>query len=125
MTNAAQAPSSGVVLIVENNVLLRLTIASSLRQNGFEVLEAANAAEALTVLNSVAVDALISDIDMPGNMDGLSLAQWVHRHRLDTKIILTSEVSQSLGEAEQYASFLAKPYDSEDVQQLLRQVLWH
>jgi len=125
MTNEAQAPSSGVVLIVEDDTLLRLAIASSLRQNGFEVLEAANAAEAVTILNSVAVDALISDINMPGNMDGLSLARWVHRHQLDTKIILTSASSQSLGEAEQYVSFLAKPYDGEDIQQLLRQVLWH
>jgi two-component system, response regulator PdtaR len=123
MTSKAEASSSGVVLIVEDDVLLRLITASSLRQAGFEVLEAANAAEASRVLSSVAVDALISDVNMPGRMNGLELAQWIHRRGLDTRIILTSGESQSLGEVEQYASFLAEPYDSEEVQQLLRQVL--
>ena len=47
----------------------------------------------------------------------------MHRRRLDTKIILTSAARQAMGEAEQYASFLAKPYDGEQVRQLLRQVL--
>jgi two-component system, response regulator PdtaR len=125
MSREPPAPTSGVVLIVEDDVLLRLVTAASLRQAGFEVLEAANAQEAVTVLNSVTVDAMISDVNMPGGMNGLGLARWIHQRRLDTKIILTSATDQSLGEAEEYASFLAKPYDSEDVQQLLRRVLWH
>src|SRR5262247_906112 len=79
MTSEPGAPSSGVVLIVEDDVLLRLITAADLRHAGFEVLEAANAAEALTVLNSVAVDALISDVNLPGNLNGLGLAHWVHR----------------------------------------------
>jgi hypothetical protein len=56
-------------------------------------------------------------------LNGLGLAHWVHRRRLDTKIILTSASGQALGETEQYASFLAKPYGSEEVRQLLRQML--
>ena len=123
MTSEPGAPSSGVVLIVEDDVLLRLITASDLRHAGFEVLEAANAAEALTVLNTIAVDALISDVNLPGNLNGLGLAHWVHRRRLDTKIILTSASEQALGETEQYASFLAKPYGSEEVRRLLRQML--
>ena len=81
MTSEPGAPSSGVILIVEDDVLLRLITASDLRHADFEVLEAANAAETLTVLNTVAVDALISDVNLPGDSNGLGLAQWAQRRR--------------------------------------------
>ena len=123
MTGNEAARHSGVVLIVEDDVLLRLATASDLREAGFEVLEAANAEEAMRVLRSIPVDALISDVNLPGNLKGLGLAHWVQRRQLDTKIILTAAAGQAMDEAEQYASFLAKPYDCEEVRQLLRQVL--
>ena len=81
-----QSSSAPVVLVVENDVLLRLVTASNLRDAGFEVIEAADSAEAVLVLDSMPVDALFSDIDMPRRMDGLALAQWVHQRRLDTRI---------------------------------------
>ena len=112
-----------VVLIVENDVLLRLVTASNLRDAGFEVIEAANPAEALRILDCIPVDVLFSDIDMPGNMDGLALAQWVHRSQADTRIILTSGAAKAPGDVEEYASFLPKPYAEKDVERLLRSVL--
>jgi CheY-like chemotaxis protein len=118
-----QSSSAPVVLVVENDVLLRLVTASNLRDAGFEVIEAADSAEAVLVLDSMPVDALFSDIDMPGRMDGLALAQWVHQRRLDTRIILTSGGERALGAAEEYASFLPKPYADADVEHLLRSVL--
>jgi len=118
-----QSPTAPVVLVVEDDVLLRLVTAGSLREAGFEVLEAANSAEAMLVLASMPVDALFSDIDMPGKMDGLALAQWMRQRRLDTKIILTSGVARALGGAEEYGSFLPKPYADTDVEHLLRSVL--
>jgi CheY-like chemotaxis protein len=120
-----QLPSepSPVILVVEDDVLLRLTIAGSLRDAGFEVLEAANAAEAVQVLKCIPVDALFSDIDMPGRMDGCALAQWVHQRELNVRIILTSGPDRPLGEAGEYVSFLSKPYGSDDVEHLLRSVL--
>ncbi len=120
-----QSPSEPVpaILIVEDDVLLRLTIAGSLRDAGFEVLEAANAAEAVQILKCVPVDALFSDIDMPGRMDGCALAQWVHQHDLKVRIILTSGPDRTLGEAGEYVSYLSKPYASHEVEHLLRSVL--
>ena len=118
-----QLPAAPVVLVVENDVLLRLVTAGSLREAGFEVLEAANSAEAMLVLASMPVDALFSDIDMPGKMDGLALAHWVRQRRLDTRIILTSGGERALGSAKEYASFLAKPYADTDIEHLLRSVL--
>ena len=118
-----QSRPAPVVLVVEDDVLLRLVTAGSLREAGFEVLEAANAAEAVQVLKCIPVDALFSDIDMPGRMDGLALAQWVRQRNLDTRIILTSGVARALGGAEEYGSFLPKPYADTDVEHLLRSVL--
>ena len=118
-----QSPATPVVLIVEKDVLLRLVTASNLRDAGFEVIEAANGAEALRVLDCIRVDVLFSDIDMSGKIDGLALAKWVHRSQADTRIILTSGAAGALGGAGDYASFLAKPYANKDVEQLLRSVL--
>jgi CheY-like chemotaxis protein len=101
-----QSSAAPVVLIVENDVLLRLVTASNLRDAGFEVLEAANSAEAIRILDCIPVDALFSDTDMPGTMDGLALAKLVHQRRVDTRIILTSGTARALGGAREYASFL-------------------
>jgi DNA-binding NtrC family response regulator len=118
-----QSSATPVVLIVENDVLLRLVTASNLREAGFEVIEAANPVEALRVLDCIPVDVLFSDIDIPGNIDGLALAQWVHRSQVDTRIVLTSRAARALGAAKEYASFLPKPYAEKDVERLLRSVL--
>lgn len=125
MAGSERTLHSAVVLIVEDDILLRLGTASALRDAGFEVLEAVNAAEAMLLLNSVAIDAMISDVNIPGHMDGFALAKWVRNRAPDTKIVLTSATEQSLGEAEHYACFLAKPYDEPAVQQLLREMLTH
>jgi CheY-like chemotaxis protein len=112
-----------VLLIVQDDVLLRLVMASSLRDAGFEVVEAANSDEAVLLLNSVTIDAVISDVNVPGGMGGFALAKWIRDRALNTKIILTSATEQSLGDAERYAHFLAKPYDDLAVRQLLRRLL--
>jgi two-component system, response regulator PdtaR len=118
-----QSSTAPVVLIVENDALLRLVTASNLRDAGFEVIEAANCAEALRVLDCVRVDVLFSDLDISGIIDGLALAQWVHRSQADTRIILTSGEARTPGAVEEYASFLPKPYAEKDVERLLRSVL--
>src|SRR3979490_1195515 len=98
--------SAPVVVVSENDVLLRLVTASNLRDAGFEVIEAANSAEAIRILDCIPVDVLFADIDMPGTMNGLALAQWVHLRQVDTRIILTSGGEMPLGDAKEYASFL-------------------
>jgi two-component system, response regulator PdtaR len=100
------------VLLVEDEVLIRLMLAEELRSQGVQVLEASNAEEALTVLeSSLAVHVLFTDIRMPGAMDGLALAKFAHARFPQVKRIIGSSgrPEQSIGE---YAdAFLAKPYD--------------
>src|SRR5215813_9711679 len=78
----AGARAAAVVLVVENNVLERLATAAELRRLGFEVLEAADIAEAKTILRSVAVDVLFSTVSL---IDGGQLARWVRRRRSPTR----------------------------------------
>ena len=87
-----QSSVAPVVLIVENDVLLRLVTASNLRDAGFEVFEAADVAEAVTVLKKIAVDLLISDISL---IDGIVLAQLAKEHQPTTQLVWTLESRQN------------------------------
>ena len=65
-----------VILVVEDEVLVRMMLADQLREAGYRVVEASDADEALRLLqhDELDVKAVISDIKMPGSMDGIELA---------------------------------------------------
>ena len=122
------APASRpAVLVVEDEVLIRMAVSDYLRECGFHVIEAGNAEEAIEVLKAdTAVDIVFSDVNMPGNLDGFGLAQWIRRERPQLKIILTSGVSRKAKEAGSLCGdgpFLTKPYHHEDLERHIRQLL--
>ena len=85
------APRELTFLLVEDEVLTRLMLADELRSQGLQVLEASNAHEALTVLQSaLPVHLLFTDIRMPGEMDGVALAKFAHAHFPRIKSIVGS-----------------------------------
>jgi len=85
------ASSKARILLVEDEILIRLAMADDLRQAGFIVVEASNAEEALSVLNSTPdISLVLTDIRMPGRMDGVGLANWVRRHAPRIKIAIAS-----------------------------------
>jgi CheY-like chemotaxis protein len=91
MTTSDQSRSSGNVLLVEDEVLIRLDLGAQLRSAGLTVLEAATADEAIVVLESTSpIDLVVSDVRMPGRADGLDLLGWVRRERPGIKVILIS-----------------------------------
>ncbi len=111
------------VLIVEDEPIVRLGLASELRGARYEVIEASNADEALTVLHSSPVDLMISDVVMPGSMDGVALAACARRVRAGMKIIIVSGQLPE-GPAESVADgFFAKPYGSTPILKTCRQLL--
>src|SRR5262245_1612910 len=115
-----------VVLVVEDEFLVRLTIADYLRGFGYTVAEAANAAEALEVfVAGEAVDVVFTDVQMPGDMDGLMLVSWLHEHYPGTEVLVTSgkgdaAVSSGLVAGE---VFFSKPYALEEVASHIRSLL--
>jgi two-component system, response regulator PdtaR len=82
------------ILVVEDDVVVRTILAEVLREVGLRVIEADNADEAWSYLQSGApVDLVISDIRMPGSMDGLALADKIKESYDSIHIILTSAVN--------------------------------
>ena len=116
-----------IVLVVEDDVLVRNLVAAYLRECGFDVLEANGADEAIRVLQAdVPVDIVFSDIQMPGSMDGFGLAQWVRRERPWLKVILTSGAARTAKEAGdlcEHGPILAKPYDHAELERHIRSLL--
>ncbi|MFL5021978.1 MAG: response regulator [Microvirga sp.] len=115
------------VLVVEDEVLIRLVIADYLRECGYKVYEAVNAQEAIAMLQSpeVAVDIVFSDVQMPGDMDGFALSRWIRANKPGVQVILTSGVERSANIAAtlcEAGPLLEKPYPSQDVVDRIKQL---
>lgn len=111
------------ILIVEDEVLVRFAMADSLREAGYLVIEAANADEALALLDGVApVSLVFTDIQMPGTMDGLGLALFIRDAYPKLPIILTSGAVRPPATGEPL-TFFGKPYDPEAVVRRVKALL--
>ncbi|MBS0638228.1 MAG: response regulator [Proteobacteria bacterium] len=111
---AAPVHSPPVILLVEDEELVRLSAAEYLRFSDFHVLEAANADEALAILTSnTHVDLVFSDVRMPGRLDGFDLAQWLMTHRPALPVLLTSGYAGLMRDANRSLPVLPKPYSLE------------
>ncbi len=111
------------VLVVEDDILVRVTVAGYLRDAGYKVIEAADAGEAREVFASgEAVGVVFTDVQMPGAMDGLRLARWIREHYPRTEVLVTSgkvddAVSSGLIARD---AFFSKPYRLEAVAARIR-----
>lgn len=106
-------PEPPKVLVVEDEMLLRMRAADIVKDAGFIPIEAANADEALAILESRSdVDLLFTDIQMPGSMDGLKLAHAVHERWPSIKIILVSgKLAPTDSERPTDSRFFGKPLE--------------
>ena len=113
------------ILVVEDDVFLRMSLADHLRGAGYRVLEASNANEALDLLRdrSQAVRLLLSDIQMPGKRDGLELALAVRFQYPDIKIVLTSAQSFPTSHWGDTDGFFPKPYDAKRLIEHIKMLL--
>jgi CheY-like chemotaxis protein len=110
-----------VVLIVEDEFLIRAATADAIRDAGFEVLEAANADDAIELLEGRAdIRVVFTDIHMPGSMDGVKLAHAV-RHRWPPVRIIATSGRQLVLETDLPVDsvFLPKPYSHEALARVL------
>ena len=113
-----------VVLIVEDEFLLRMDAADMIRQAGFEAIEAANADQAIEILQArTDITVVFTDIQMPGSMDGLKLARAVRGRWPPIKIIATSgRVHVGETDLPKGGRFLPKPYSSLQITGVLREL---
>jgi len=104
-----------MILIVEDEFLINWTIAEDLRSHGCPAISAFTADEAIEVLQSrFDIDVVFTDIDMPGSMNGLRLAETIRDRWPPIQVIVTSGKSVPPALPKQ-VSFLAKPYTVNDV----------
>jgi CheY-like chemotaxis protein len=114
-----------VILVVEDDEMLRMTVSDYLRESGFNVLEAGNGVEAVSVLEQGTghVDIVFSDVQMPG-LDGFGLARWIGRTLPSVKIVLTSGYATSMSDLDadlrHLGPVVAKPYGHAALAQHLR-----
>lgn len=111
------------ILLVEDEILTRADLSDFLVQGGNRVIPAADAAGAIAqLLAHPEVDIVLTDVQMPGELDGLGLAQWVRSRYPRKKLILMSGSREKARDAATLcpgAPFLTKPFDYERLSELV------
>ena len=121
--NADRKP---VIVVVEDEIVLRSLVATYLRESNFKVVEAGNAEEAVAVLNSgTAVDLVFADVKMYGKMDGVGLAHWINQHHRDIPVLVTTGTTQKLAASDKIPDdrFVPKPYIFGEIEDRIRKLI--
>jgi len=114
-----------VVLVVEDESLIRTSAVDMVEQAGFEAIAASNADEAIRILESRNdIRAVFTDVQMPGSIDGLRLAQVVKNRWPPVALIVTSgRMTVPESKLPNGGRFLGKPYQPSELETMLREVL--
>jgi len=114
----ADAAAPATLLVVEPDILVRMVIASYLRDCGYKVLEGVSAADVMTVLGSgQKVDLVFSEVRPHGRVNGFGLACMLRDQYPDVDVILTSGVTRAADKARDLCEEgpLEKPYEPQEV----------
>ena len=121
-----QATPSGrpVVLVVEDEPILRMMAVDVVEEAGFEVVEAAGAEDAIAILETrFDIRIVFTDIDMPGGMDGMKLAAAIRDRWPPIDIIITSgKFTPRTEDMPARGVFFSKPYKREEVAETIRRM---
>jgi DNA-binding NtrC family response regulator len=116
-----------IILLVEDDILIRMSIAQYLRDCGYKVIEAANANEAMAVLlhEETFIDVVFSAVDMRSFMDGFGTSKWLRERRPGLEVILAATVPRAVAAANKLCDDgpLSKPYEPEAVHDRIRRLL--
>ena len=108
--------NSRTVLVLDGDVLVCMPVVQFLRDCGHRVVEAASTDEAIAILQKtdVPVDVVLSEIDIPGSMNGFGFAQWARSVRPEMKILLAGTPERTVRNAAELCEVgptLKRPYD--------------
>lgn len=123
---ASASPKRGdTILIVDDDDTFRLMLMETLKMSGYKTLGAPGSDEAMTVVDNPAIDAVITDLKMPG-MDGITLAGQIKRRRPNLPVIIVTGYIPAEGEhppaVDAVDGFLMKPFKIESITQLLETI---
>jgi CheY-like chemotaxis protein len=113
-----------VILVVEDETLVRMFLTDFLDDAGFKVFEAVNADEALTVLQARPdVQAVVTDIEMPGSMNGLELTRTVKERWPGVGVVISSGRQRpGPDDISDKVAFVSKPYLPDTIVQVIQQI---
>jgi DNA-binding NtrC family response regulator len=120
-------PQRPIVLLVDDEYLVRGVLGEILTEAGFQVVPAENGAEAIHILSGLErVDLVFSDIKM-APLDGFELAKWAHEHKPGLPVILASGYGGKTNMAAELngAEFFRKPFDFDAVVEKIRDTIAH
>jgi CheY-like chemotaxis protein len=117
-----------VILVVEDDALVRKYVMTQIASLGYTALQAANAAEALKVIDATAtIDLLFTDVIMPGAMNGRQLVDEALKRRPSLKTLFTSGYTENAivhhGRLDSGVWLLAKPYRKSELARMIRMAL--
>jgi DNA-binding response OmpR family regulator len=115
MANAAESP---VIMVLESDVIVRSEIAHFLRECGYKVIEGITANDLWMIVDAkVKLDVVFSEVNLPGETDGFTVARRIRQTYPDIDIILTSTVESAAEKIKDLCDEgpLKKPYRAEDV----------
>jgi CheY-like chemotaxis protein len=122
MRNATPFASRPVVLIVEDEPLIRMNAVAMMEEAGYDVAEASNANEAIALLQArTHIGIVFTEVEMPGSMDGLKLARYIRKRWPPIQLIVTSGRYQlDDSDLPLRGKFVPKPYDFDRLVNVMR-----
>ncbi|WP_406857207.1 response regulator [Alsobacter sp. KACC 23698] len=116
-------PTKRTILVVDDQLLVRFVMADMLAENGFDVIQAGDAGKALSLIDGLPdLAAVVSDIEMPGAVDGTQLARTIRRAWPDLPVVIVSGRHESPPDLPDGIPFLEKPVSERLLVALLRQM---
>jgi response regulator RpfG family c-di-GMP phosphodiesterase len=116
------------ILVLDDDVLVRMPVVQFLRDCGYHVVEAATIDEAIALLEktNIPLDVVLSKIDIPGSMNGFGFAQWARSVRPELKILLAATPERTVRNAAELCEVgptLKRPYDHKLVLDRIKRLL--
>ena len=111
------------ILVVEDEFLIRMMLTEQLREKCYNVTEASNADEALSKMTASSPQLIITDVRMPGSMDGIGLLLAVRENLPVLPIIVVSGHLVSIPKADDCTKFVRKPYSFDAVADTVEKLL--
>jgi two-component system chemotaxis response regulator CheY len=119
---------SKVILTVDDSASVRQAVSFTLRENGYQVVEAVDGRDALSKMTGLTIDMVITDLNMP-NIDGIELIRQIRKHpqhRFIPIIMLTTESQTEkklAGKSAGATGWIVKPFTPEQLLQVVKKVL--
>jgi CheY-like chemotaxis protein len=116
------------ILVLDGDALVRMPVVQYLRDCGYRVVEAATTEEAIAILQKtdIPVDLVLSEIEIPGSMNGFGFAQWARSVRPELQILLAGTAGRAVQNAAELCEagpLLMKPYDHKLVLDRIKRLL--